>query len=72
MGSPDKENVSGSETQVTRRGFLKKAAYTAPALIALGQLTATNANAIGPPVSQPGPVSTSGVAPAPPRPSAGG
>ena len=54
MEFKEEKKVLEKKTEVTRRKFLKKAAYAAPALIVMGQLARpTNADAIGGPVSQP-------------------
>jgi len=54
MEFKEEKKVLEKKTEVTRRKFLKKAAYAAPVLMVMGQLARpTHADAIGPPVSQP-------------------
>ncbi len=57
LNSEVKEVVEQKQTEISRRSFLKRSAYSAPVLIAMGQLakpTLTHADGTGGPEGPPG------------------
>ena len=57
LNSEVKEVVEQKQTEISRRSFLKRSAYSAPVLMAMGQLakpTLTHADGTGGPEGPPG------------------